>query len=97
MIVRGGVNVPPQEIENALRRDARVQDVGVVGVDDDVMGQEIALFIVVKSGTEDDFHLLCRQLFAPERRPRIIKIVKALPYNANGKLLRRKLAEMLDN
>ncbi|PWW03494.1 acyl-CoA synthetase (AMP-forming)/AMP-acid ligase II [Hoeflea marina] len=95
MIVRGGVNVAPQEIENLLRKDPRIVDVGVVGIDDPAYGQEIAVFIVAESGEEADFHVLCMSLLASDRRPRIIRLVKRLPYNANGKLVRNELRAML--
>ncbi|PWW03496.1 acyl-CoA synthetase (AMP-forming)/AMP-acid ligase II [Hoeflea marina] len=95
MIVRGGVNVAPQEIENLLRRDPRITDIGVTGIDDPSYGQEIAAFIVAASGEEADFHALCMQLLSYDRRPRIIRLVSRLPYNVNGKLLRGELAAML--
>lgn len=95
MIVRGGVNVAPQEIENILRKDGRVIDVGVVGIDDADFGQEVAVFLVVESGEEADFHALCMRSLSSDRRPRIIRLVKRLPYNVNGKLMRSQLPAML--
>lgn len=96
LIVRGGVSVAPQEIEALLRLDTRIKDIGVVGIEDLDYGQEIAAFIVAEEGSEKDFHALCMKTIAPDRRPRHIRILRQLPYNTNGKLMRSELAQMLD-
>ncbi len=95
VILRGGVNVAPQELEAILRRHPWVREVAAVGLPDKQFGQEIALAIVVSQGSENDFHAYCMANIAPERRPRIIRLVQSLPYNANGKLVRSKLVKAL--
>ncbi|RST87425.1 long-chain fatty acid--CoA ligase [Aquibium carbonis] len=95
MIIRGGVNVAPQEIEAVLVQHPAVIDVAVTGIDDPIYGQEIVAAIVSKDGDEDEFRAFCIRNLAPERRPRIIRIVDSLPYNAGGKLQRSKVADML--
>jgi long-chain acyl-CoA synthetase len=93
MIVRGGVNVAPQEIEKLIARHPKVTEVAVVGFPDETQGQEIAAFIVSDHGVVDDFIAFMRANIAPERRPREVRLVAALPYNEHGKLLRRRLAD----
>lgn len=95
VIVRGGVNVAPQELENELRSHSIVNDVAVVGIQDDDVGEEIAAFIVTDNASEQDIHELCMRAFSFDRRPRIIKIVDRLPYNLNGKIERKKLRDFL--
>ncbi|KRB19889.1 acyl-CoA synthetase [Mesorhizobium sp. Root695] len=95
MIVRGGVNVAPQELEKLLRGHPKIRDVAVAGFPDDTMGQEIAAFIVAEHGTVEEFRAFLRANVAPDRRPREIRLVASLPYSDNGKLLRRRLVETL--
>jgi acyl-CoA synthetase (AMP-forming)/AMP-acid ligase II len=95
MIVRGGVNVAPQELEKLIRTHPKVRDVAVAGFPDETMGQEIAVFIVSEQGTIEEFQAFLRANIAPDRRPREIRLVGSLPYSDNGKLLRRQLVETL--
>ncbi len=93
MIVRGGVNVSPLELEKLIAAHPKVAEVGVVGVADETMGQEIVAYIVSDNGTVEEFIAFLRSSIAPDRRPREVRLVRALPYNDNGKLMRRQLAE----
>ena len=95
MIVRGGVNVAPQELEAVLARHPKVVEVAVVGFPDETMGQEIAAFIVTDGGNVDEFVRFVRSNIAPDRRPREIRLVPSLPYNSHGKLVRRRLVDHL--
>jgi long-chain acyl-CoA synthetase len=95
VIVRGGVNVAPLEIEKILMRHPKVTEAAVVGFPDEIMGQEIAAFIVGESAAVDDIAHFVRTNIAPDRRPREIRVVPALPYSEHGKLMRRRLVEML--
>lgn len=95
MIVRGGVNVAPQELEAILARHPKVVEVAVVGFPDETMGQEIAAFIVNDGGNVEEFVRFVRSNIAPDRRPREIRLVPSLPYNDHGKLVRRRLVEQL--
>jgi long-chain acyl-CoA synthetase len=95
MIVRGGVNVAPQELEKLIRAHPKVRDVAVAGFPDATMGQEIAAFIVSDQGTVDEFQAFLRANISPDRRPREVRLVNSLPYSDNGKLLRRRLIETL--
>lgn len=96
MIVRGGVNIAPQELEKLIRAHPKVTDVAVAGFPDPTMGQEIAAFVVSETGmTVDELRQFLATSVAPDRRPRELRIVRALPYNTNGKLLRRTLVETI--
>jgi long-chain acyl-CoA synthetase len=95
MIVRGGVNIAPQELEKLIRTHPQVLDVAVAGYPDDIMGQEIAAFVISDSATIDDLRAFLRANVASDRRPREIRLVRSLPYNDNGKLLRRQLVDGL--
>jgi long-chain acyl-CoA synthetase len=95
VIVRGGVNVAPLELERVIARHPKVVEVAVVGYPDDEMGQEIAAFIVSDGGSVEEFARYVATNIAPDRRPRRITLVPSLPYSEHGKLLRRRLIEML--
>ena len=97
MIVRGGVNVAPQELERLIRRHPGVADVAVAGFGDPVMGQEIAAFVVGRGEiTIGDLRAFLAANVSPEKRPREIRLVGSLPYSENGKLLRRVLVDELE-
>jgi long-chain acyl-CoA synthetase len=96
MIVRGGVNVAPQELEKLIRAHPRVSEVAVAGFPHDVHGQEIAAFVVSETGLSiDELRGFLNANVPPDRRPRELRLVASLPYNGNGKLLRRVLVEQL--
>lgn len=96
MIVRGGVNVAPQELEKLIQSHPNVADVAVAGFPDDLMGQEIAAFIVAKDGlTVDELRGFLNLNIVSDKRPRVLRLVETLPRNFHGKLLRRQLVEEL--
>lgn len=95
MIIRGGVNVAPQEIEAVLMQHPSIRDAAVAGIEDPVYGQEIVAAVVATSGDEQEFRAFCIRHLAPDRRPRLIRIVESLPYTENGKLQRARVAELL--
>lgn len=95
MIVRGGANVSPMEVETILLSHPKARDVGVVGVEDPRYGQEIVAFVVAPGGCESDIEAFCIKNFSSEKRPRKIYLVESLPYNSSGKLMRAKLRDML--
>lgn len=96
VIIRGGVNVYPSEVEEVLGQHPGVSESAVVGAPDAVLGEEIAAFVVLK-GTASVQELLahCRNRLHPDKQPRQILIVDSLPRNANGKLVRRNLLDLL--
>jgi o-succinylbenzoate---CoA ligase len=95
LIVSGGENVYPAEVEAVLLAHPQVADAGVMGVPDPDLGARVEAWIVPAPGvTLDDVSLdaHCRARLAGHKRPRGWHLVEALPRNAAGKLLRRRLA-----
>jgi O-succinylbenzoic acid--CoA ligase len=98
LIISGGENVYPAEVEAVLRSHPAVEDAGVVGVPDERWGQVPAAFVVARAGvevTEADLKSFCDARLARYKVPTYISLVPSLPRNASGKLLRRVLAENL--
>ena len=96
MIVSGGENVFPKEIEDLLARHEAVSDVAAVGVDDKDFGQRLRAFVVLESGkqaTADDLKGYVKQNLARYKVPREIVFIEELPRNATGKVLKRELVE----
>jgi fatty-acyl-CoA synthase len=96
MIVSGGENIFPQEVEDLLLRSADVSDAAVFGVDDDEFGQRLAAVVVRAPGSSIDADALRAHVAAALARhkvPREVTFVDELPRNTTGKLLRSKLAE----
>jgi acyl-CoA synthetase (AMP-forming)/AMP-acid ligase II len=97
LIVRGGANVHPSEIEAAVAEHPNVLDVAAVGFSSVREGEEIGVF-VVPAGELSESSLIghCRAYLSPDKRPRKFVFVTELPRNANGKLLRTELRKMLE-
>jgi o-succinylbenzoate---CoA ligase len=94
LIVSGGENVYPAEVEAALLAHPAVAEAGVVGIPDLEWGRSVAAFIVPLDGslvTAEDLIAFCRQRLAAYKVPRTIVFRECLPRNAAGKLLRREL------
>jgi fatty-acyl-CoA synthase len=97
MIVSGGENVFPQEVENLLVEREDVSDAAVVGVDDAEFGKRLRAFIVSQPGARQDVEeikLHVKNNLARYKVPRDVVFIDELPRNATGKLLRRVLTEM---
>jgi fatty-acyl-CoA synthase len=97
MIVSGGENVFPQEVENLLIERDDVFDAAVVGVDDSDFGKRLRAFIVSQPGAPQDVEeikLYVKNNLARYKVPRDVVFIDELPRNATGKLLRRVLTEM---
>jgi len=95
MIVSGGENVFPQEVEDCLSRHEAVVEVAAMGVDDDEFGKRLRAFVVVTDPgpTEAELKDWVRQNLARYKVPREIVFLDELPRNATGKILKRELAE----
>ena len=97
MIVSGGENVFPQEVENLLVEREDVSDAAVVGVDDVDFGKRLRAFVVLKPGARqnaEQMKLYVKNNLARHKVPRDVVFIDELPRNATGKLLRRVLVEM---
>jgi acyl-coenzyme A synthetase/AMP-(fatty) acid ligase len=94
MVVTGGENVHPTEVEEVLRRNDDIADVAVVGVPDPVYGSKLVAYVVPWRGvTCDEREILvwARKRLGPHHRPREVVLVEELPRNPTGKILRRAL------
>ncbi len=97
MIVSGGENVFPVEVENLLAEHPGVVEAAVIGVPDPEFGQRLRAFVVRRDGIEldqDDLKTHVRANLARYKVPRDVRFLDALPRNATGKLLRHRLTEM---
>jgi len=97
MIVSGGENVFPQEVEDLLVRHEAVAEAAALGVEDKEFGQRLKAFVVLEDGkkaSEDDLKGYVKQNLARYKVPREIVFLDELPRNATGKVLKRELAEM---
>ena len=100
MIISGGVNIYPQEVENALTLHPQVFDVAVIGVPDDEMGEQVKAVVQLPEGVEPSPELAqelidhVRGKIAHFKAPKTVDFVDALPRTATGKLQKRKLKEV---
>src|SRR5207249_4807024 len=97
MIIRGGENVYPREIEEFLYAHPKVQDVQVVGVPDDKYGEEIMAWVVLMQGedaTIDQFREYCEGQIAHYKIPRYWKFVDTFPMTVTGKVQKFRLREI---
>jgi len=94
MIISGGENVYPAEVENALFGHAAIADVAVIGVPDDTWGEAVKAVVVLKPGavaSAEDIIRHARASIAGYKCPKSVDFVASLPRNASGKLLKREL------
>jgi long-chain acyl-CoA synthetase len=99
LIITGGFNVAPTEVENALRQHPDVEDAAVVGVPSDRSGEEVVAAVVLAPGVSDPdveaIRAFARGILTPYKVPRRIFIVDELPKSLIGKVLRRQVRESL--
>ncbi len=94
MIICGGFNVYPREVEEVLYKHPAVQEAAVVGLPDEYRGETIKAFVVLREGMaagEEELRAFCRQHLAPYKVPTLVEFRKSLPKSAVGKVLRREL------
>ena len=94
MVVSGGENIYPVEVENAIASHDAVADVAVIGVPDDKFGEALLAFVVLKPGTSlelDEMIDFCRERIAGYKIPRQLEVIEEMPRNPSGKLLKREL------
>ena len=94
MVISGGVNIYPAEIEATIHEHPAVLDVAVIGVPNEDWGEELKAVVQLKTGAQtsaDDLIIFCTQRLADYKRPRSVDFVDELPRNPSGKLLKREL------
>jgi long-chain acyl-CoA synthetase len=94
MIIRGGLNVYPREIEEVLYEHPAVAEAAVIGIPDDLLGEEVAAAVTLKPGqtaTPDELRELVKGQLAPYKYPRHVWIAAELPKGDTGKILKRAI------
>ncbi|MBW1712008.1 MAG: AMP-binding protein [Deltaproteobacteria bacterium] len=101
MIIRGGANIYPPEIEEVLSTHPAVDEAAVAGIPDEEYGEEIAAFLVLKPGrqvTPEEIVAFCKERLAPYKRPKVVKVLASLPKASSGKVVKREVvADYLKN
>jgi long-chain acyl-CoA synthetase len=96
MIIRGGENISPQEVEDVLHAHPKIDEAAVIGIPHPDWGQEPRAVVVLKKGQEADtaeIMAYCRNRLAGFKRPESVIFVDSLPRNPMGKVLKKRLRE----
>jgi acyl-CoA synthetase (AMP-forming)/AMP-acid ligase II len=96
MIIRGGENISPEEVENVLYSNPKVEEAAVIAVPSVEWGQEPKAVVVLKKGekaTAEELIEFCRQKLSSFKRPRYVVFVNELPRTSTGKILKRVLRD----
>jgi acyl-CoA synthetase (AMP-forming)/AMP-acid ligase II len=97
MIIRGGVNIYPGDIEQVLLRSGQVREVAVVGIPSREMGEEVGAFVVAARGVDEQkLTAICEAELAHYKVPRRFFLVDALPKHAGGKVVKSELLRMIE-
>lgn len=94
MIISGGVNIYPAEIENVIHNHPKVKDVAVIGIPDKEWGEQIKAFIQLKEGesaTEDEIISFCKENLAGYKKPKSVEFMSELPRHVDGKIMKQEL------
>jgi long-chain acyl-CoA synthetase len=97
LIIKGGENIAPREIDEAILKHPSVLEAAAVGIPDEHYGQEIAAFVVLKEGcacTVDELMAFCREHLGRYKTPKVVRFVTELPKGPSGKVQRLKLLEL---
>ena len=97
MIIRGGENIYPREIDDLLFTHPAIASAAVIGVADDLYGEEVAAFVVVKDGSKlsaDELIEFCKTHLADFKCPKSVHFIDDIPKGPTGKLLKRELARL---
>ncbi|MGB8507415.1 MAG: long-chain-fatty-acid--CoA ligase [Pyrinomonadaceae bacterium] len=100
MIIRGGENIYPREIDEMLYTHPKIAEAATVGVPDELYGEEVAAFVVLRDGEEareDELIEFCRASLADFKCPKTVRFVESLPKGPTGKVLKRELTRLLKN
>jgi long-chain acyl-CoA synthetase len=95
VVISGGYNVYPREVEDVLLTDPAVADVAVLGVPDEEWGERVIAYVVAPNGVDEGaLDQLCLDTIARHKRPKEYVVIDELPRNAAGKVLKRSLREL---
>ena len=96
MIISGGFNIYPREVEQAIESHPAVAEAAVIGVPDETWGEAVKALVVLKpntSATAEEITELCRTKIASYKKPHSVEFVESLPKNFQGKIMRRTLRD----
>jgi long-chain acyl-CoA synthetase len=96
LIISGGYNIYPREVEEVLYEHPKVQEATVIGVPDQYRGEIVKAFVVLREGenaSEEEIIAYCRENLAKYKVPRAVEFRKELPKSTIGKILKRVLVE----
>jgi len=94
MIIRGGENIYPREIDEVLYQHPAVKDAATLGIADELYGEEVKSFVVLRQGetvTEHELIEFCKERLAAFKCPKSIEILADIPKGPTGKLLKKEL------
>lgn len=94
MIISGGVNIYPVEIEEVISKHPKVAEVAVIGVPDNLWGESVKALIVLKQGeqcTQEEITAFCEGKIAGYKKPKSVDFTKEIPKNPSGKILKREI------
>jgi len=97
LIIRGGFNVYPREVEEVLYAHPKIAEAAVVGTHDPLMGEEVLAWVTLKTGAEasaEDVIAFCQERLAKFKCPRDVRFLPSLPKSPIGKILRKELRAM---
>ena len=97
MVIRGGLNVYPREVEEVMMKHPAVSLVAVIGVPDEKLGEEVKAFVQLKPNTKtthEELIIWTKEKIAAYKYPRMVDIVEALPTSATGKILKKELRKV---
>jgi long-chain acyl-CoA synthetase len=97
MIIRGGENIYPREVDNVLFSHPKIREAATVGIPDELYGEEVKAFVVVKEGQEatvEEILSFCRQHLANFKCPKTIQFLPELPKGPTGKILKKELCKI---
>ncbi len=100
LIISGGKNIYPREIEEVIYTHEAVSEVAVIGVPDDYWGESVKAFVVLKEGaraTDEEIIDLCRKTIASYKKPSSVEFVEELPKSPTGKILKRVIRDQYRN
>jgi long-chain acyl-CoA synthetase len=98
LIIRGGFNIYPREVEEVLYAHPKIAEAGVVGMPDPLMGEDVLAFVVVKAGQEatgGEIMAFCAEKLARFKCPKQVRFVQSLPKSPIGKILRKELRRLI--
>jgi long-chain acyl-CoA synthetase len=96
MIIAGGFNIYPREIDEVLYQHPKVMDAVAVGIHDEYRGETVKAYVVLKPGetaTEEEILDFCKQKLAAYKTPKLVEFRDSLPKSIIGKVLRKVLRE----